>query len=154
MFIENNFPFHPSSFIIPISNIQMEAPLRKLIFILAFVLTTTALAACSSNTDAPAQAVENYLNALVNKESDRLPTLVCGEWEEDALIELDSFQAVTARLENVACSQTGTDGETSLVLCTGSIVATYNGEDQQLDLATRTYQVTEQGGDWLVCGTR
>ena len=128
--------------------------MRKLIIILAFVLTTTILAACSSNTDAPAQAVENYLNALVNKESDRLPTLVCGEWEEDALIELDSFQAVTARLENVACSQTGTDGETSLVLCTGSIVATYNGEDQQLDLSTRTYQVTEQGGDWLVCGTR
>ena len=134
----------------------MEAPLRKLIIILALVLATTILAACAgaSNTDAPAQAVENYLNALVNKESDRLPTLVCGEWEEDALIELDSFQAVTARLENVACSQTGTDGETSLVLCTGSIVATYNGEDQQLDLATRTYQVTEQGGDWLVCGTR
>ena len=128
--------------------------MRKLIIILALVLATTILAACASNTDAPAQAVENYLNALVNKESDRLPTLVCGEWEEDALIELDSFQAVTARLENVACSQTGTDGETSLVLCTGSIVATYNGEDQQLDLATRTYQVTEQGGDWLVCGTR
>jgi len=128
--------------------------LRKLFIFLALVLATIIIAACASNTDAPAQAVENYLNALVNKESDRLPTLVCGEWEEDALIELDSFQAVTARLENVACSQTGTDGDTSLVLCTGSIVATYNGEDQQLDLATRTYQVTEQGGDWLVCGTR
>ena len=128
--------------------------MRKLIIILALVLATTILAACASNTDAPAQAVENYLNALVNKESDLLPTLVCGEWEEDALIELDSFQAVTARLENVACSQNGTDGDTSLVLCTGSIVATYNGEDQQLDLSTRTYQVTEQGGDWLVCGTR
>ena len=128
--------------------------MRKLIIILALVLTTTILAACASNTDAPAQAVENYLKALVNKEADKLPTLVCGEWEEDALIELDSFQAVTARLENVACSQNGTDGDTSLVLCTGSIVATYNGEDQQLDLSTRTYQVTEQGGDWLVCGTR
>ena len=128
--------------------------MRKPILILILVFTTIMISACASNTDAPAQAVENYLNALVNKEADKLPTLVCGEWEEDALIELDSFQAVTASLENVACAQTGADGGTSLVLCTGNIVASYNGEDQQLDLSTRTYQVTEQSGDWLVCGTR
>jgi hypothetical protein len=128
--------------------------LRKLILTLALTLTAILLAACASNADAPAQAVQNYLNALVNKEADRLPSLVCGEWEEDALIELDSFQAVTARLEDVSCSQTGTDGETALVLCAGNIVATYNDEDQKLDLSTRTYQVIEQGGDWLVCGTR
>lgn len=128
--------------------------MRKLILILALTLTAILLAACASNTDVPAQAVQNYLNALVDKEADKLPSLVCGEWEEDALIELDSFQAVTARLEDVSCSQTGTDGETALVLCTGNIVATYNNEDQKLDLSTRTYQVIEQGGDWLVCGTR
>lgn len=131
-----------------------EAPLRKPFLILALSLTALILAACASNTDAPAQAVQNYLEALVNKESDRLPTLVCGEWEEDALIELDSFQAVTVRLEEVACSQTGTDGESALVLCTGNIVATYNDEEQEIDLSVRTYQVVEQGGDWLVCGTR
>jgi hypothetical protein len=128
--------------------------LRKLIILLSLVLITNILAACASNTDAPALAVENYLNALVNKEADKLPTLVCGEWEEDALIELDSFQAVTASLENLSCTQTGADGDTSLVNCTGSIVASYNGEDQRLDLSTRTYQVIEQSGDWLVCGTR
>lgn len=128
--------------------------MRKLHLLLFLALLTIILAACASNADAPAQAVENYLNALVNKEADRLPTLVCGDWEEDALIELDSFQAVTARLENVSCSQTGTEGDTALILCSGSIVATYNGEDQQLDLSTRTYQVIEQSGDWLVCGTR
>lgn len=128
--------------------------MRKLILISVIILAGILLAACAANTDAPAQAVQNYLNALVNKEADKLPTLVCGDWEEDALIELDSFQAVTARLENVACSQTGADGDTALVLCTGNIVATYNDEDQQLDLSTRTYQVIEQGGDWLVCGTR
>jgi hypothetical protein len=128
--------------------------LRKLILILSLALAAIILAACTSDTDMPAKAVENYLNALVNKEADKLPTLVCGDWEEDALIELDSFQAVTARLENVTCSQTGTDGDTSFVLCTGNIVATYNNEDQQLDLSTRTYQVVQQSGDWLVCGTR
>ena len=128
--------------------------MRKLILILSLMLAAIIITACASKADASAQAVESYLNALVNKESDRIPSLVCGDWEEDALIELDSFQAVTAKLENVSCSQTGTDGGTALVLCTGNIVATYNNEDQQLDLSTRTYQVVEQGGDWLVCGTR
>ena len=127
--------------------------MRKPILIL-IVLSGIILSACASSTDAPVQAVQNYLNALVDKEADKLPTLVCGEWEEDALIELDSFQAVTARLENVACSQTGTDGDTTLVLCTGDIVLSYDNENQNIDLSTRTYQVIEQGGDWLVCGTR
>ena len=131
--------------------------MRKLfLFTLLTALALTVLSACgsSTNTDAPAKAVEDYLNALVAKDADRLPTLVCGDWEEDALIELDSFQAVTARLENVACTQSGTDGETALVNCTGSIIATYNNEDQALDLSVRTYQVTEDNGTWLVCGTR
>jgi len=128
--------------------------LRKPILILTLMLATIILTACAASGDAAVQAVENYLNALVNKEADKIPTLVCGEWETDAMIELDSFQAVTATLEDVSCSQTGTDGETALVLCTGNIVASYNGEDQKLDLSARTYQVVEQSGDWLVCGTR
>ena len=129
--------------------------MRKLILLSLIIIASLALAACSaSDADAPAKAVENYLTALVEKDGDRLPTLVCGDWEADALIELDSFQAVTARLDNLACSQTGTDGETALILCTGNIIATYNGEDQALDLSGRTFQVTQEGGEWLVCGTR
>ena len=129
--------------------------MRKLSLILFILLANILLTACaSSNSDAPAKAVETYLNTLVAKDDQRLPTLVCGDWEEDAMIELDSFQAVTARLQDVSCKQTGTDGDTALVNCTGKIVTTYNNEDQELDLSTRTYQVTQQGGDWLVCGTR
>jgi hypothetical protein len=130
--------------------------MRKFLLIpLIAIMTTTFLAACSSTkTDAPAKAVEDYLNTLVAKDENRLPTLVCGDWEDEALIELDSFQAVTARLEDVACKQTGTDGNTALVNCTGKIVATYNNEDQELDLSVRSYQVVQDGSDWLVCGTR
>ena len=129
--------------------------MRKILLALFLLLPANLLlVACASSADAPAKAVENYLNALVEKDADRLSTLVCGDWEEDALIELDSFQAVTARLENAACTQTGTDGETALVDCTGSIIASYNDEDQELDLSVRTYQVTQEGSDWLVCGVR
>ena len=129
--------------------------MRKILLALFLLLPANLLlVACPSGADAPAKAVENYLNALVEKDEARLSTLVCGDWEEDALIELDSFQAVTARLENAACTQTGMDGETSLVDCTGSIIASYNDEDQELDLSVRTYQVTQEGSDWLVCGVR
>ena len=128
--------------------------MRKLV-LLAFLVMPLFLASCgSSNSDAPAAAVELYLNALVAKDAERLPTLVCGDWEEDALIELDSLQAVSARLEGVSCTQTGTDGSTALVDCTGSIVLTYDTEDQNIDLANVTYQVVKEAGDWLVCGTR
>jgi hypothetical protein len=128
---------------------------RKNLLILSIVLIANfLLTACASKIAAPVGAVENYLTALVEKDADRLPTLVCGEWEEDALIELDSFQAVTARLENVSCELTGSDGDIALVNCTGNIIASYNNEDQALDLSVRTYQVTQAGGEWLVCGTR
>jgi len=134
----------------------MEAPLRRFFLILFTIIATLSLAACgAANTnDAPAKAVEDYLNALVEKDADRLSTLVCGEWEDEALIELDSFQAVSTRLEGLACEQTGTDGDTALVLCNGKIIATYTNEDQEIDLSTRTYQLTQEGGDWLVCGVR
>ena len=128
--------------------------MRKLV-LLAFVAMSFLLASCgSSDSDAPGAAVESYLNALVAKDADRLPTLVCGDWEEDALIELDSLQAVSARLEGASCTQTGKDGATALVDCTGSIVLTYDTEDQNIELSNVTYQVVEEGGEWLVCGKR
>ena len=130
--------------------------MRKFFLILILVIVSTLFpAACASkNSNGPTKAVEDYLNALVAKNSDRLTTLSCKDWENEALLELDSFQAVTTKLDGMSCAQTGTDGETALVLCKGKIIATYNNEDQELDLSTRTYQVVQQGGDWLVCGTR
>ena len=127
--------------------------MRKILFIV-FLAGIILTACASSASDAPVKSVEDYLNALVAKDAHRLPTLVCGDWESDALIELDSFQAVTASLENVSCTQSGTDGDTALVHCTGNIIASYNNENQRLDLSVRTYQVIQDSGEWLVCGTR
>jgi hypothetical protein len=129
--------------------------MRKILWLVLVALSVGLLSACSSSkTDAAGKAVEEYLNVLVAKDENRLPSLVCGDWESDAMMELDSLQAVTARLEDVSCKQTGTDGDTTLVNCTGKLVTTYNNEDSDIDLSTQTYQVVQQGGDWLVCGTR
>lgn len=127
--------------------------MRKFVVLAFLVLTSILIAACS-NSDGPAKAVEDYWNVIVAKDDERLPTLVCGDWESDAMTVLDSLQAVSARLENLSCSQTGTDGDTALVNCTGKMILTYDTEDQEIDLSTFTYEVIEEGGDWLVCGTR
>ena len=125
-------------------------------FLFAVILLSVlalALAACNGNsTDPAAKAVESYLNALVNKDSTKLSALSCAGWESNAKLELDSFQAVKIRLEGMACKTTKVEGTKSQVDCQGKILATYNGEDQAFDLSTRTYQVVQQSGDYLVCG--
>lgn len=119
------------------------------IFIIVLLLALS-LAACSG--EKPEDAVTDYLNALVSKDASRLSSLSCADWESNALLELDSFQAVTVRLENASCSSAGTEGDAALVECTGKLIATYNDEDLELELADRIYKVVEQNGDYLVCG--
>jgi hypothetical protein len=110
-----------------------------------------ALAACSQQ-DAPAQAIEAYLQALVDKDADRLVTLSCADWEEQATMEVDSFEAVSATLKDANCQTSGQEGDATLVTCTGSIVATYNDEQQELGLDRQVYRVVSEGGEWRMCG--
>ncbi len=130
--------------------------MRKLIILFALIFTTSLLlSACGSNGDSgPGKAAEAYLNALVIGDGDRMATLSCAAWEENALLELDSFMAVQAELEDLSCSQTGSDGDTALVTCEGKILTTYNEEKTKIELNSRTYEMTKSAGEWLVCGYR
>ncbi len=122
------------------------------ILILLLALT---LSACSGAAQSgPGAAVLSYLQALIDRDSARLAALSCPDWEAAAQLELESFAAVTVTLEEASCQESGADGETTLVSCTGKIVANYGNEVLELDLAERTYQVVQQGGDWLMCGYR
>jgi len=122
------------------------------IAMLIVLLAVLGLNACGNAQDAPAQAVVSYLEALAAKDFDRVVNLSCAEWEEGATVEVDSLEAVTARLEDVACRSVGTNSDYTLVDCTGSIVLSYKGEERTIDLSRRTYQVRQQGGLWLMCG--
>lgn len=122
-------------------------PILLLMCIIALLFS-----ACGQASDPAAKAVEDYLTALVNKDTNALSAFSCTEWESNALLELNSLQAVATRLDNLACTATGMDGTTTQVNCQGKILATYNNDDQQLDLSVRTYQVVQQGGKYLVCG--
>jgi hypothetical protein len=119
-------------------------------FIMVFLVT--GCGGDSSRIKSPENAVESYLKALVNKDSDTLSTLSCADWEAGALMEYDSLQAVTVRLVGLACVKSGEDGDFSLVNCAGKLIATYNGEDQNIELSPRIYKVVSQNGDYLVCG--
>lgn len=121
-------------------------------FLLA-VFFVIALSACASG-DLSAQSVEDYYQALVDNDVDRAVALSCADWELNAQMEVDSLMGVDASLDGFTCEQTGTDGDMAIVACQGQIVMSYDGEDQYLDLSGQTFQVLEQGGDWLFCGYR
>jgi hypothetical protein len=128
----------------------------RYLLILSMLGLSILLSACSSssNSNGAVDAVEGYVNALASNDEAGLSALSCADWETSALTELDSLQAVTAKLDGFSCQQSGTDGSTALVDCKGKMILSYNGEDQELDLSTRTYKVVEEGGNWLVCGTQ
>lgn len=117
------------------------------------LLALLALAGCGGASGAAA-AVENYLNAMVSKDGDRLIALSCADWETQAILDMDSFEAVAPKLEGVSCAESGTDGERTLVTCAGKIITTYDDEVTELELSRWTYEVVQQGSDWLVCGYR
>ena len=128
--------------------------MRKIAFMVILLsVLALVLSACGGEAaDPAAKAVEDYLNALVGKDSTKLSALSCASWESSAMLELDSLQAVKTRLDGLSCKTTSSTGSTSQVNCQGKIMATYNGEDQALDVSVRTYKVEKQGGDYLVCG--
>ncbi|MEX1248964.1 MAG: hypothetical protein WEA61_10835 [Anaerolineales bacterium] len=127
---------------------------RSLFFIV--ILVSAIAAGCQvqeSVTTSPAiEALEDHLNALVEKDEATLTMLSCADWEANALLELDSFQAVETRLEGLSCRENVADDGSVTVACEGVIVTSYGGEMQEFDLSERTYKMVEQGGDWLVCG--
>lgn len=127
-------------------------PVRR--FFHLSVLLLLALVACSSAAGGAPQAVQEYLQALVSQDTNRLVARSCAEWESQARQELESFVAVKARLEQLSCQVGEKEGSYTLVTCSGKIVANYNGEDQEIKLSDRTYRAIQEGSEWRMCGYR
>ena len=126
----------------------MSRIIKLLVLSTVFIL---ALSACGASGDMAAQAVQDYYQAIVDGDAERAVALACADWELNAQMDVDSFQAVDASLDDFTCEQTGTNGDMATVDCQGKIVMSYVGEDQFLDL-TAFYQAQIVGGDWLFCG--
>ena len=127
---------------------------RISILLLPGLLFLIILSACTSGGSQPERTVESYLNAIVEADVNKIITLSCAEWEENAMLELDSFQGVEVSLVDMQCAQSGSDGDTVLIACTGHFLTSYDGENIEIGLDTREFELVQQSGEWLVCGYR
>jgi hypothetical protein len=117
------------------------------------LLIILILSACDTASPS-AQTVEAYLEAMTGKDIDRVAVLVCPEFEDQAIMDVDAFQLVSPTLQDVQCMETEQDDGVATVQCSGKIVTTYNNETSDIDLRERTFQVINERGDWFVCGFR
>ncbi len=120
--------------------------------VLIFVLLSILLTACGGDASPSAAAVESYLQALSAKDEGLMLSYVCSDYETDALLEFDAYALVQTSLEGLVCEEVGVIGDERLVVCAGSIEATYGSELRSFDLSERGYRVVDDGGNWLVCG--
>lgn len=130
-------------------------PVRRLspaLFWLAAALLVLLLAACSQAASDPGGVVVQYYQALVDEDIDRMKSLSCAAWEENAQLEFDAFAGVETALGDLSCQTAGTEGEYTLVECTGAIQATYGNEVQDFDLGGVPYRVIQEAGEWRMCG--
>lgn len=125
---------------------------KKTLLIVISLLVGLLLTSCGANTDAAATTVENYLNALADKDDAMLVSYICPDFEFQALLEFDSFSIVQTTLKDVSCQVVDSQDGQADVTCQGSIEATYGNEQRSFDLSRRTYHLSEQDGSWLVCG--
>ena len=123
-------------------------------WLLLAALAALVAAGCSAaaNASPAAQAVQSYLQARVDANTDMLSTLSCKDWEAEAVAEGESFSGLKAKLEQAACKETATADGFTIVSCTGKIATTYNGEVREWPLEARNFRVQSQAGEWLVCG--
>jgi len=99
-----------------------------------------------------ASAVEKYLQARAASDVDQMTLLSCPAWEAQARIEAASFKSMNAKLDGVSCQVSGSDGDSTLVTCQGKIVTTYQGEARQWNVGDHPFKVTQQDGQWRMCG--
>jgi outer membrane lipoprotein-sorting protein len=138
-----------------LQNIKRLYDMRRsrYLVLLSMIVLALVLAGCAAATKSgAAQAVEGYLQALVTKNSDKVISLSCASWESQAQTEVDSFGAITAKLDSLSCQESGKNGDKTLVSCKGKIITTYNNENQEIDLSTRTYQAIQEDNQWRMCG--
>lgn len=111
------------------------------------------LAACGQGAGSPADVVEDYLAALVAKDDVTAVNLSCAAWEANAEVEGAAFEGVEVVLEEAVCTAAEESGDSATVTCTGRIVFSYaGGENEEIDLSSRDYSLVLEGGEWRMCG--
>ena len=121
-------------------------------YLVLFSLLTLVISGCSNNQNSAPASIEEYINALVNKDENTLIIYSCVDWESEAKSEFNSFSAVSVSLEDLTCQETGQDGDYTIVSCEGIIIANYGNEVLEINLADQNYLSIFEGGEWRMCG--
>lgn len=127
----------------------MKDWMKKLFWVVLFVLGTAVLAACGGQSGGgdPAATVERYLQAKVKSDETTIRSLICSEMEQFAEREIRTFDSVQdVTIENMVCTDTGN----GRVACTGVIKALYGTEQTEFQLTN--YRVVQEDGEWKWCG--
>jgi hypothetical protein len=122
-------------------------------FLLLFLLMFIA-AACAEDDAKEANPVDitkQYVQARVGADEEKLRALACADFEEIAVASAESFASVKATVEDLQCEQSGTEGDITLVACTGTISMVYDAETRTRALDA-TFQMKQEDGQWKVCG--
>ncbi len=131
---------------------------RTLIYLVFTALSAFTLVACSGSASggsavgSAAQTVQDYLQARVQSDLDKMINLSCADWESQARVEATSFKSMKASLDGVACQESGTSGQYTLVSCKGKIVTSYNGESRDWSISDHPFRVVQDHGEWRMCG--
>ncbi len=116
------------------------------------LLLVAFVSACQP-TSTPANAIENYLQALADKDQTAAIANSCADWEMDARAEGASFINVEVGLEDLSCQTQSQSDSKATVTCDGRFVFSYDaGEDQELVLNGRLFSTIKEGGEWRMCG--
>lgn len=126
------------------------------LFTILILISIFLFCLCScGKTDESAQMiapVTAFYDAIVKQERDRVGAIACGEWEKDALRDVDSFMGVSSEMKDFSCSVESVEGDTAFVKCTGAIAASYGAEVTEFPLDRRSHKVVKEQGDWRICG--
>jgi hypothetical protein len=121
--------------------------MKKNVVLLVLIMLLAAACSSSSGSD-PAQTVEKYMQAKADADADAISQLLCSEMENVFERESRTFESVSGvNIEGMSCQQVG---DSQVVSCQGSIVATYGTEDTEFPLVS--YRVVEEDGEWKWCG--
>lgn len=123
--------------------------------ILLCLLLMLSAASCDNDgsPEGAAEAIEKYLRVKVEeKDADKLATLACAAWESEVGKDAKSLRDIETTLTEISCETAGTEGEHTLVECTGSIDAVYPGGDNRTLDPGGTYRARQEGGEWKMCG--
>lgn len=122
-----------------------------ILFMLMFLIA--GCAQDTSDPQAPAKAIENYIQAQVDKDSEAFQTTYCADFEFDAITEFDSYGAVEASIEAMTCEVASMSDMSAAVTCSGTIDIIYDGENNRtFDLSRFTYNTVQEDGEWKMCG--